>query len=157
MNVEPGSALPAPSEARVRWFEKAVRITFPEEFRDWLGTANGAVPRDRIFMQGDRERLIERFLPILDDPTSDEIQGQYDIAAVATQLDTRLSDGGDRIGLVLVPFAALFAGDFVCLDYRAGGPQPSVGVWDHELSDDFAPHVETVAPSFAEFLRQLRP
>jgi hypothetical protein len=157
MNVEPGSALPVPSEDHLRWLEKVYRITLPEGFRDWLSAANGAVPRERVFIQGNRERLIERFLPILDDPGGDEVHGQYDIAVVATQLDTRLSDRGDRVGLVLIPFAALFAGDFVCLDYRAGGPEPSVGVWDHELSEDFAPHVETVAASFTEFLQRLRP
>lgn len=156
MEAKPGSASKLPSDERVRWFEASYRVTLPHDFVAFLRTSNGAVPLDSVFDQGGRERLIERFLPLLDRPKDDPVHSPYDITAVLSQLDTRLVDDPDLVGMNVIPFAALFAGDFVCLDYRGQTTSPAIAVWDHEQSDDLAPHLEKVADSFGAFLGMLR-
>lgn len=75
---------------------------------------------------------------------------------IASQLDSRLASDPDGDNIDLVPIAALFGGDFVVLDYRGAPDTPSVAIWDHESSTDFAPAVRTVSAGFTEFLAQLR-
>ncbi len=82
--------------------------------------------------------------------------GWVDVEVVASQLDARLATNPEGEHMDLIPIAALFAGDFVVLDYRQIRTLPSVGVWDHEASIDFAPVVHTVAPTLATFLALLR-
>jgi hypothetical protein len=71
---------------------------------------------------------------------------------------TRLTLTDDRNGenITLIPIAALFAGDFLVLDYRASALEPTIGLWDHEQSEDFAPAVTTVARTFSGLLAMLR-
>jgi SMI1-KNR4 cell-wall len=57
--------------------------------------------------------------------------------------------------LDLVPIAALFAGDFLMLDYRESRQAPKVALWDHEASDDFNPQTVPVADSFERFIKML--
>jgi hypothetical protein len=155
VDFDPGTALPPPSEDRIRWFEESYRVKLPSEYLELLRTANGAVPRDRVFSQGHKERSIERFLPLLEAPGDNREMGWYDLTSVLTQLDARLVDREDLVGMNVIPIAALFGGDFVCLDYRGGGAAPTVAVWDHEQSEELAPHLEEVADSFESFLRVL--
>jgi hypothetical protein len=61
----------------------------------------------------------------------------------------------DRLNDYLVPFAELFAGNFLCFDYEGGG-RPKVVVWRHEDSRDESPYTEFVAANFDEFLTKLR-
>lgn len=56
----------------------------------------------------------------------------YDIDVTLTQIEDRLTDIEDLIGIDILPVAFLFAGDFVCLDYRDNRENPSVCVWNHE-------------------------
>ena len=72
-----------------------------------------------------------------------------------TQLDARLVVDENSFGYVLLPFAALFGGDFLVLDYREGNGAPSVARRDHERSDDLAPVADMVAPSFEAFVALL--
>jgi len=130
-------------------------VKLPSAYLELLRTANGAVPRERAFSQGDKERSIERFLPLLEAPGDDREMGWYDVTSVLTQLDARLVDRDDLVGMNVIPIAALFGGDFVCLDYRDGRAAPTVAVWDHEQSDELAPHLDKVADSFESFLRLL--
>nr|WP_269431742.1 SMI1/KNR4 family protein [Bacillus sp. JCM 19034] len=51
--------------------------------------------------------------------------------------------------------AVLFAGDFVCLDYRNNVEEPIVCVWNHEESSDLNPITYIVSNSFEEFLNML--
>ncbi|HVV99538.1 MAG TPA: SMI1/KNR4 family protein, partial [Planctomycetaceae bacterium] len=97
---------------------------------------------------------IERMLCLLPEP-ADDPNGWYDITVILTQVGTRLTDNEDLIGADVIPIAALFAGDLVCLDLRYSFSCPVV-VWDHEQSDDFQPVFETVADSFTEFASLLR-
>lgn len=149
-------AAPAPSDEHIAWFEGAYRVSLPRSFRELLQTCNGTVPTTPAFDAEGRERLIERFLCLLDDPAADDDLGWYDITVVITDINDRLGDA-DEIGTSLVPFAALFAGDFACLDYRGGGDEPAVGVWDHERSQEFQPFVIPVADSLEAFADLCRP
>ena len=155
MKVKTESILPAPSDQRILEFESNCRITLPEEFKKFIKEYNGAVPETKVFFDGRSERMVERFLSLLDDFKSDDVNGWYDIEVVLSQIDTRLGDDEDLIGYNVIPFAALFAGDFVCLDCRKSGIAPVV-VWFHEESDDFSPVFSTVAASVTEFFEMLK-
>jgi hypothetical protein len=150
-----GTVLPAPSEEHVRDVEDYYGISFPEDYLELLKAANGGVPLRRQFHLGNRERMIERFLPVLDDAGNDEKHGWADVEVVASQLDSRLATDPDGENIDLIPIAALFAGDFLVLDYSKGEP-PTIAVWNHEASTDFAPVVEAVAGDLASFLGSLQ-
>lgn len=157
ISFEAGSMASPPTAGRIARFEDFHDVALPVAFKDFLRAGNGGVPAAGEFRQGGRERLIERALSLLEKGDRDRLpQGEYEIGVVMTQLGARLCDDEDWIGgSQIVPIAALFAGDFVCLDYRGDRANPSVAVWDHERSKDFKPHLETVAPSFDAFLQML--
>jgi SMI1-KNR4 cell-wall len=149
------NVLPAPSAERLDWFDKVHRVRLPPDYREFLQTANGAKPERQTFDADRAGRVVERFLPILEKP-ADHPLGDYDITIVITQLGERISSDADALGWQLIPIAALFAGDFLCLDFRGNAARPQVVVWDHERSRDFAPVVTPVADSFSAFLSLLR-
>lgn len=149
-----GSVLPPPPPARVALLEENFERRFPPAYRDFLTKFNGAkLVRNAVALEP-RDFVIERFLPIVGDIKTDP-DGWADVSVVATQLDARIVEDGDSTGCDLVPIAALFAGDFLVLDYRSNADEPSVARWDHEASDDLAPVADEVAPSFAAFLALL--
>jgi hypothetical protein len=85
-------------------------------------------------------------------------EGIYDVTCVDSQISERLAEERDREGLHrVIPIAALFAGDFLCLDFRKGPKDPSVVLWDHERSESFKPHFELVDVSFTALVSRLRP
>lgn len=43
----------------------------------------------------------------------------------------------------------------LCLDYRKSKEKPSICVWSHEESEDFAPVTYKVADTFSEFVEML--
>lgn len=70
-----------------------------------------------------------------------------------------VNNGGnneDLVGVEILPIAELFAGDYVCLDYRKNKEKPSICVWSHEESEDFAPVTYKAADTFSEFIEMLR-
>ena len=67
----------------------------------------------------------------------------------------RLSDNPDLIGAKLLPIATLFAGDFVCLDFKKSKENPCICVWSHEESEEDVPVTYFVSNSFEEFVRIL--
>lgn len=81
--------------------------------------------------------------------------GMFDIDITWSQLDERLTDDGDLLGVDLLPIAVLFAGDFLCLDFRKSRNNPEICVWDHENSAELEPVTYHVANSFNEFLDML--
>ncbi|MGG3283323.1 SMI1/KNR4 family protein [Paenibacillus solani] len=91
---------------------------------------------------------------ILEDPT-ENVFGIFDIDATKSQVGERLIDDEDLIGVALLPVAALFAGDLLCLDFRESRSSPSVCVWDHANSGEFHPVSYCVAKSFKDFLKML--
>ena len=148
-------AAPPPSAERIAWFEDYYEVRLPDDFKTFLGQRNGAKPSEDGLPDGRNERMVERFLPLLADPKADPEHGWADMTVVITQLDERLLEDEDAVGVPLIPIAALAGGDFVCLDYRGGGPR--VVIWDHEESEEMAPVVTPVADSFSDLLGKLRP
>jgi len=146
--------LPVPGDDRIAWFEKAYHIELPGVYKQFLKTHNGAKPVTNTFRLREREYLVERFLCLLDKPKENAVYGWYDLTSVLTQLDCRLIDDEDLVGMNVIPIAALYAGDFVCLDYRAGR-KPCVAIWFHEESDEFAPVTEKAADDIGEFFDML--
>jgi SMI1-KNR4 cell-wall len=146
---------PAPSDARLAQLEDVFRLKLPESYVAALRAGNGGQPVRPCFEQGKRERMIERMLPIFDDFNAHGATGAYDVEVVAGEIGDRLTDDLGLVGLKVLPTAALFGGDFVCLDFRADPDAPSVAVWDHEESRRLLPHLETVAPSFEVFASML--
>ncbi len=49
----------------------------------------------------------------------------------------------------------MFAGDFVCLDYR-NSEKPCIAIWFHENSEDFQPVLVKIANNFNDFLKMLK-
>lgn len=101
-----------------------------------------------------QEYIIEKFLCILDDSESDPINGWYDIEVTITQIGDRLTDNEDLVGMNVVPIAALFLGDFICLDFRET-EEPTVVIWFHEESEEFSPVTQKVATNILEFFELL--
>jgi hypothetical protein len=155
MKIKNGTALPAPSERRIKWFEDTYGITLPADYVQFLQTFNGGIPASNTFVHQGREYVIESFLPILEKPKADPENAWRDITVVITELDARLISDEDLVGMDVIPIATLFAGDFVCLDFREYD-EPVVSVWDHESSGDFSPQFEEVAESFAAFIALCR-
>jgi hypothetical protein len=156
MHFKTGSAVIPPSDQRIEWFEKTYHVKLPPEYVAVLKVGNGAIPEKNLFVQAGRERLIERMLCLLEKPSSDDVNGWADITVVMTQLDCRLIDDEELVGMNVIPIAVLFGGDFLCLDYRADIKTPVVAVWDHEQSEEFQPQLEKVADSFRQFDGLLR-
>lgn len=151
---ETGMILTKPSNERIEWFQKTYRIELPMEYKDFLRNFNGGKPITNILKVNEREYVIERFLCLLDKPKEHEAYGWYDLTSVLTQLDCRLIDDEDLVGMNVIPIAALFAGDFICLDYRKN-INPCIVIWKHEESDDFEPFTEKVADNINEFFFML--
>jgi len=142
-----------PSDERLKKFQAFHRIKFPVSFVELIKRANGAKFQNENVTCGGESRLVERLLCLLDHPRSTPIAGQYEISVVIAQIEERLTDDDEQMGTTLIPFAVLFGGDFLCLDYRGGKVEPSVVLWDHEESDELEPVTYDVSRSFDEFLK----
>jgi len=147
--------LPLPSDELLDLFENSLRIKLPELYRKFIKENNGVTPITNVFTHNEYDYVVERFLCILEDSESDEINGWYDIEVIITQIGERLTDNEDLIGMNVVPIAALFAGDFICLDFRER-EDPAVVVWYHEESDEFSPVTKEVAQDISEFFGMLK-
>lgn len=154
--MEKGSkVLPLPNDELVMKLEKYCRVNLPEEFKLFIKEYNGYVPEKNVFVYKDAEYVIERFLCLLDSYKSEKEYGGYDIRVVLTQLDDRIIDDPDLVGANIIPIAALFAGDFVCLDLRDGNNY-CISIWFHEDSDEFSPVTVKIAESLTDFLSKLQ-
>ena len=142
-----------PDSERMADVERKWRVKLPDEFRSLLMEYNGGIPEKREFQSGKQTRMIERFLCIKETGI-DEDYADYDINVVLTQIGGRIVSNPNRLGYELIPIAALFAGDLLCLDYRESA-KPSVCVWFHEESEEWEPVTEKVAESFSEFMAKL--
>ena len=156
MNIEVKGAIHGPSQDAIKSFESYCRNNLPDDFVSFIAYGNGGKPANNVFISDGSVRVIERFLPLMDEPETDPIQGQYDMSVVETQIGERLASDPDQLGCTLIPFAALFGGDFLCFDYRNSPSDPSVSIWDHNVSDDFSPATTPAAGSFSELISLLR-
>lgn len=145
---------PVPSDDLLSKEEGFWRVELPLDYREFIKANNGGIPEKRSFNCDGHNYLITRFLCILEEPTKHEL-GMFDIDAIKTQLDERLMDDEDRLGVALLPLAVLFSGDFLCLDFRNSRSAPNVCIWDHENSDEFEPVSYPVANNFNDFLAMI--
>lgn len=123
-------------------------LRFDAAYLRHLAKYHGGVPKKRWFYSEiGNDYVIERFLNFID-PESDDVLGGYNVGVTWGMILDRLND-------YLIPFALLFAGNFLCFDYEGGG-RPRVVVWRHEDSRDESPYTELVAANFDEFLTKLR-
>lgn len=162
IQLEPGTSMRAPSEECIARFERYYDVVFPGSYRAFVVTGNGAVPRQKYFDDRGNVRVLERFLALLDRPQDEGALGSYDVGVVLAQVEDRLvSDeeleaAPDLEGQIVVPFAALFAGDLLCFDFRANASEPPIILWDHEASEPGRPVFHRVADSFDALLARLR-
>lgn len=115
---------------------------------------NGAIVCKKNFLFNENNYSIDRFLCILSVTGNNEL-AWYDINVIESQIGERLTDNEDLIGVELLPIASLFAGHYLCLDYRKEPLNPSVCVWNNEESGEFEPVTYQVANRFKAFLDML--
>lgn len=113
------------------------------------------IPSKRYFHFGNNEKVIDRFLAILA-ISGEKPEEVYDIGVLSTQLEGRIVFDEDYVGMQLIPIAALFGGDFVCLNYVKDSENPSICIWYHEKSYELETAIELVANNFTEFLDMLQ-
>lgn len=153
-NMDKKIILPLPTEELFLKKEKMWRVKLPEDYKQFIQQSNGLIPQKRYFNFKNNEKVIERFLAILT-ISGDRIVEDYDIGVVTTQLDGRIVYDEDYVGLHLIPIAALFGGDFICLNYFNQKSYPTICIWSSEESDEFQPTTEFLANNFTEFLEML--
>ena len=145
---------PLPTDALLQEREVAWRVKLPDDYKEFIMRKNGFRLSKNLYSVTNRSFLIERFLCILEN-TKDNPLGMYDIDVVMSQLDERLFVHEDILGFELIPIAALFGGDFVCLNYVEESEKPSICIWYHEESYELEPAIEILANKFTEFLAML--
>lgn len=146
---------PLPTDALLQEREVAWRVKLPDDYKEFIMRKNGFRLSKNLYSLTNRSFLIERFLCILEN-TKDNPLGMYDIDVVMSQLDERLFVHEDILGFELIPIAALFGGDFVCLNYVEDSEKPSICIWYHEESYELEPAIEFLANNFTEFLAMLQ-
>ncbi|MBC7805021.1 MAG: SMI1/KNR4 family protein [Akkermansiaceae bacterium] len=161
------------SQEQLEGLERFYHVRLDPHFVEMSKRCNGGVPVLRNFdvVATGRERMIDRFLCVLDSPNAAGVghHAHYDIGVTMTYI-------GDRLRDWLVPFAVLFAGDMLCFQYRAeynldDDPDdetdddgniigyldtPMICVWDHEASEELRPALYWVADSFEQFSYMLK-
>lgn len=155
MQIETNSILNEDISERIRKIEEYSEVSFPKSYIDFICKYNIGVPITKEFLCNNHSYAIDRFLGFVNEYNTSPL-GDYDIAVVLSQIDTRLTDNPDLIGDEMIPIASLFAGDYVCLDFKENKDNPSICVWSHEESDEFMPVTYKVADSFSEFIGMLR-
>jgi hypothetical protein len=156
ITIMPHTPLPAPAQETLQKFQKSHRLTLPPEYLAFLRIANCGEPVEKLFDIPGNTKVVERFLGIIEGYQTHPL-GQYDAGVTHSQVCERLTGDPDQVGTTVLPIAALAFGDLLCLDFRRSPNSPSVVVWDHERSDEFAPFFIPVAPSFDAFLDMLYP
>ena len=136
-------------------FETFFKIKFPKSYIDFIKNYNGGKPKDLLINVDGEEKLVDRILCMMDDPTKNLIYGHYDLAVVVGQIEDRLTDNEDLIGIELVPIISMFGGDFICLDFRNKG-EPSIVLWDHNESDELSPETILVDSSSNDFFNKIQ-
>ena len=145
---------PLPTDALLQEREVVWRVKLPDDYKEFIKNENGLIPSKRYFHFRHNEKVIDRFLAILA-ISGEKSEEAYDIGVVSTQLEGRIVFDEDSVGMQLIPIAALFGGDFLCLNYAEEAEHPSICIWYHEESYELEPAVEFMANSFSEFLDML--
>ena len=145
---------PLPDEELIAKKERFWRLRFPEDYRNFLKKYSCGEPEEDAFEHEGHIYAIDRFLGLVRNYKTD-VLGCYDIGVVESQIEERLTDNRYQFGMDVIPIAALFAGNYLCLDFRGYAENPTVCIWFHEESGDFDPCLEKVADSFTEFTEML--
>jgi SMI1-KNR4 cell-wall len=149
--------IPPPSKQYIDGMEKWYRIKLPKDYLTFIRQDNGGRPHNRCFDTQNNAKVIDRFMPIMDDPNSHPF-GYCEVGVVWSQISDRMGNGPDDYGSKMLPIVGLEFGDYVCFDWRRSPKEPEVVLWDHEQSRPRkAPHIEIIAKSFTEFLGKLKP
>ena len=146
---------PLPTDALLQEREVVWRVKLPDDYKEFIKNENGLIPSKRYFHFRHNEKVIDRFLAILA-ISGEKSEEAYDIGVVSTQLEGRIVFDEDSFGMQLIPIAALFGGDFLCLNYAEEAEHPSICIWYHEESYELEPAIEFVANNFTEFLAMLQ-
>lgn len=145
---------PMPTDALLHEREVAWRVKLPDDYKEFIKKENGIIPSKRYFHFGNNEKVIDRFLAILA-ISGEKAEVAYDIGVVSTQLEGRIVFDEDNVGMQLIPIAALYGGDFLCLNYVEDPDNPNICIWYHEESYELEPAIEFLANNFTEFLAML--
>ena len=145
---------PLPTDALLQEREVAWRVKLPDDYKEFIKNENGLIPSKRYFHFGNNEKVIDRFLAILA-ISGEKAEEAYDIGVVSTQLEGRIVFDEDNVGMQLIPIAALYGGDFLCLNYVEDPDNPNICIWYHEESYELEPAIEFLANNFTEFLAML--
>ena len=145
---------PMPTDALLHEREVAWRVKLPDDYKECIKKENGIIPSKRYFHFGNNEKVIDRFLAILA-ISGEKAEEAYDIGVVSTQLEGRIVFDEDNVGMQLIPIAALYGGDFLCLNYVEDPDNPNICIWYHEESYELEPAIEFLANNFTEFLAML--
>lgn len=145
---------PMPTDALLHEREVAWRVKLPDDYKEFIKKENGIIPSKRYFHFGNNEKVIDRFLAILA-ISGEKAEEAYDIEVVSTQLEGRIVFDEDNVGMQLIPIAALYGGDFLCLNYVEDPDNPNICIWYHEESYELEPAIEFLANNFTEFLAML--
>lgn len=132
--------------------EMFFNINLPISYRKFILEFNGASPEEAIIRINSEERVLERFLIVSEDEKLDSGLMQYEIKVVMAQIEERLTDNEDLVGAETLPFAYLFGGDFLCLDFKEDAINPKVVIWDHNESEELSPVFYKAFDNFQEFL-----
>lgn len=154
MQINSDSVVNEEITERIHKVEEYSKIKFPDCYIEFIKKYNVGVPVTNEFVVGNRSYAIDRFLGFINEYKTSPF-GDYDIAVVLSQIDTRLTDNPDLIGDELIPIASLFAGDYICLDFKDNNKNPSICIWSHEESEEFAPVTYKVANTFSDFIEML--
>ena len=146
---------PLPTDALLLEREVVWRVKLPDDYKEFIKKENGVIPSKRYFHFEHNEKVIDRFLAILA-ISGEKTEEDYDIGVVSTQLEGRIVFDEDNVGMQLIPIAALYGGDFLCLNYLEDTENPSICIWYHEESCELEPAIELVAINFTEFLVMLQ-
>lgn len=156
----------APGDARIREFEEAHGIKFPEEYIRFLKAHNGAVPVKGGINCGGATYYVERFLPLLDKDALEKMELIEDqetlkkllpleMDAVIQEYADRITDDLDLEEMYYIPIALLSGGNLACLDFGVYPDPPTVVIWREEESDSLYPVFAEAAVCFGDFLDQL--
>lgn len=145
---------PVPSAELLAEKEKKWNLVLPSDYKAFITQYNGGVPYENSFRCNNRNYTVTRFLCILKN-VQENSNGWYDISVVESQIGERLTDNEDLIGIEVLPIVELFAGDYICLDFRQNRDNPSICLWSHEESGEFDPITYKITDSFTNFLAML--
>ena len=146
---------PLPTDALLLEREVVWRVKLPDDYKEFIKKENGVIPSKRYFHFENNEKVIDRFLAILA-ISGEKTEEDYDIGVVSTQLEGRIVFDEDNVGMQLIPIAALYGGDFLCLNYVEDSENPNISIWYHEESYELEPAIEFLANNFTEFLAMLQ-